>query len=161
MSKHGRAALALALVVTACGSDPVAPVERPEPQFPRSMGAVTAMVDGSSWASGFVTVRHTGGFMEITAMSWPWGDEMVHHLYLSLDTTLNSTPQAIGLGHRLNAWLNVNYFGTWTATSGTIALTSIDAERAVGTFTFSGEGSVGVTPPVLAVTEGRFDVRLR
>ena len=159
MSRQACAAVALALMAFAC-LDGVAPTEPPTQNQSPSMGMVTADLGDSTYVSAHLYVIHGGGSIYIQATAWPGSTDTRHYLQLRFETTPVSTPQAIG---NAGVWasLSVEFLGGWIASSGTITLTSLTADRAVGTFTFTGNAEGSVTPSVLTVRNGRFDVELK
>jgi hypothetical protein len=165
-------ALASALLITAC-HDGVAPdASTPVEQSP-SMGSVTASLSIGPWTSGHVSVNAGDSTIYILATAWPGspggtptlpspgGPDTREYLQLNFEARADAVPQIIGVNTRARASLGVEFVGGWIASSGSITLTTLTANRAVGTFTFSGEAEGPIAPSLLTATNGHFDVRLR
>jgi hypothetical protein len=129
------------------------------------MGTLSASVDDSTWIASHVAVHHGGGLLRINATGFGLSDEDRQFVRLTLETTVGASPQTIGPGSRRSANLVRDFVAGWlaegSAGSGTITLTSLTADRALGTFSFSGVTALPVTPRVRVVKDGVFSVRLR
>ena len=138
------------------------------------MGNVTALLSTGTWSSGHVSVSAGDSTIYILATAWPgspgctctpWpgspGPDTREYLQLNFEARANAGPQIIGVNTRARASLGVEFLGAWIASSGSITLATLTADRAVGTFTFSGEAEGPIAPALLTATNGHFDVRLR
>ena len=119
-------------------------------------GSMSASIDGSGWNAIAVSAGRSTGLLVIA------GSDVQRTVTVSF--ALNGTgtqtfgPAGVALG--------VVVIGgqSWQATgsglgSGSVNITMLTGNRAVGTFTFTAVGGQGATPASRQVTNGRFDVR--
>jgi hypothetical protein len=145
------------LVTTGCGGDdddgngsPTGP-ENPEGS------RVSATIDGQSWSADFVTEVRQGGIIAIG------GAEVGGTLGLGIGFA-DSGAETFMIGPTEIANGNVTQGAdSWQANaavgSGTITVTTLTSDRAVGTFSFTAMAfTQGTTPAERVVTNGSFDI---
>lgn len=136
--------LLLATGLAACGDgNPAGPVGV-------DGNAMSATIDGLPWAAVQVTVQRNGGFLSVAGSD-------------SAPLAIGFTIQEAGIGTYAIAptevtSANVTNLGTvWTAASGSVTFTTIEANRVVGTFEFTAPLAVGSGAAERIVTSGAFD----
>ena len=119
-------------------------------------GSMSASIDGSGWNAIGVSASRSTGLLIIA------GSDVQRTVTVSF--ALNGTgTQTFGPG---GVALGVVLVGgqSWQANgsglgSGSVNITTLTGNRAVGTFSFTAVGGQGATPASRQVTNGRFDVR--
>lgn len=149
-SPNAALALALALCVTACGSD--------SPTGPDALGDVfmTADIDGTPWAAtiGF-TAAYSGGILAFAG-----SDPSQRTLGIGLAPVDGTGAYAVGVNQPTNANYSegggTNWNAVTTTGSGSVTLTELTDTGAAGTFSFTLKSSTG--GPDRVVTNGKFAV---
>ncbi len=145
---------ATVILWVACGGGGKNPAAPNNP--PSGASSMSASIDGTAWSAIAVTARNANGVV-IAA-----GSDAVRTV------TISFAPTAAGaqkIGPNSVALAIVAIGGqSWTANavgqgSGSVNLTTLTANRAVGTFTFTAVATQGTTPASRQVTNGKFDVR--
>lgn len=155
------AAVALLVTVTACGSD--GPTNPPE-----SDGSITATVDGQPWSSTIAVANYASeGFASVGGNSGTTGN--VTNLTIAFPASVGThvIPDATGMNMNFSIlqpsqlWqalaMGTQLGGVGT---GTVTVTTLNAERVVGTFSFVAPAatSSGATGNK-TVTNGSFNVK--
>jgi hypothetical protein len=144
---HPAFVLAFCLVFTACGSDD-------DPMGPGAGGALngtmTATLDGGPWSAVTIQVTRTGGFLSVAGSNT---DPLAIGFTIQEAGTGTYT---IGPGQVTSANITI-LSSVWTASTGQIAFTTIEADRVAGTFQFTAPLSVGSGAAERVVTSGVFD----
>lgn len=152
LSNRAAFLVALALFLSACGGGGST---GPKPET--GAGSLSAKFDGVAWTPTVVsasigngilfvgTADGSGNGFAFGASSQGVGTQTIGPLSL-----LNANAVRAG-----QSWLAAPSLG-----SGTVTITLLDANRAVGTFSFALQGTTPTTSPAtLQVTEGKFDVK--
>ncbi len=152
----GLTILAAILALTGCGGDsnPAGPGGSGGP----SNGAMSARVDGANWnavanlhgirTSGVISLSAPGPNGSVIAFAFADGAGPASHV--------------IGVSVGTNASYTQGT-STWTAGvqggAGTVTVTTLNAERVAGTFSFVMQAFQGATPPTRNITNGTFEYR--
>ena len=152
--------VALLVVVAGCGGSDDNGITNPNPQT--SAGTMSARIDGATWTASVVTVAvNANGIIVSGASTSNIG------MAVGASRLLGTAPQTFGANGNFNALATMTT-GTqsWSATgvqgtnsSGTVTLTTLTANRAVGTFTFNAPALAGGATGTKVVTTGVFDVK--
>ena len=145
------ATVILSLACGGGGKNPAAP-----PNNPNAVGSMSASIDGTNWSAIAVTARKSNGIVIAS------GSDAVRTVTLSFLPNGTGNQQIAANSVTLAILLIGNQ--SWSANAvgqggGTVNLTTLTANRAVGTFTFTAIASQGTTPASRQVTNGKFDVR--
>ncbi len=146
---HMSLAVTLALGLIACGGNGgTGPSGGPA-------ASVSAKIDGQAWAANASTANRSGGYIII-------GSGSSNGIGIGLgfpDQGAGTYDLAVGA---TNANV-VDGSDVWTASaaggSGSVVVTSVTATEVIGTFSFTGVASGGVSPATRVVTSGKFDVK--
>jgi len=123
-------------------------------------GNITATINGAAWRStkGADRVSRSGNIYAIVGVNLPWTISLAV-AGLTAPGTVNLNIAAGGNGS--NAII-VNSTGGWgtafTGGTGTITVTTLTANRIVGTFSFDAPAGSGNATGTLQVRNGKFDV---
>ncbi|MDH3205529.1 MAG: DUF6252 family protein [Gemmatimonadota bacterium] len=118
-------------------------------------GPMSAMVDGVQWTATVAFATNTGGIVGVGG-SGATGEGIGFAFQGSTTGTYS-----IGTGNvhsanytfGSNSWVAGNTVG-----SGSIVVTTLDATRVAGTFSFEAVSATGGTPATRSITQGAFDV---
>lgn len=131
---------------------------------------MSATAQGEAWNSISVTAINHGDVIVLEGIDWP-DDESMLTIRLHFRADAGPGPQVIGASNTVLA--DVRYDPvysdalSWSASGangsgGTVTLTTLNDDRAAGTFSFVANALLTTTnPPSYRVTNGSFDVRLR
>lgn len=142
------------MALTACGGG------SGEPTGPNQTanGTLSAKIDGVSWSPTVISASAGSGALIVAT-----ADGTGRGFAFAVAITQGLGTQTLGPASVVNA--NSAFGGQgWLATpnlggSGSVTLTTLETNRAAGTFTFALQGiSPSTNPATLHVTEGRFDV---
>ena len=151
-------AVTCVVALLACGGDGGGPAGPNNPNIPSS-GSLTARIDGVQYTPLSVNVVVSQNPPIIALGS---ADAAGRALGFAFSTANGTGAQSIGPGSLANANLSqggVGWIAAQSVGSGTITITTLTTNRAVGTFTFTLETSVaGANPPTRQITQGAFDV---
>ena len=119
-------------------------------------GSMSATIDGSAWTAVAVTTGITNGVRIIS------GSDLARSVAMSFLVTGTGTQQ-----FSTSVALGVVIIGlqSWDASSsngatGSVTITTLTSNRAVGTFSFTAKASTAsTTPATRQVTNGKFDVK--
>lgn len=127
---------------------------------PNQLGdnSLSAKIDGTAWTPTVITASAGSGALIVAA-----ADGTGRGLGFAVAITQGLGTQSIGPTSLVNANTTQGAQG-WLATahlgSGSVTLTTVETNRAAGTFTFTLQGTSPTTNPATRrITEGRFDVR--
>lgn len=154
LSRSSRALtlLATALILSACGGGG----KSTGPEQAGS-GALTAKMNGVAWTPSAVTASIGNGVLFVGS-----ADAAGNGFAFGASSQGTGT-QTIGPLSLLNANAvrgNQSYLATPNLGTGTVTITLLESNRAVGTFSFNLQGTTpSTTPATLQVTEGKFDVK--
>lgn len=142
-------AVTLALGLAACGgSGGTGPSGNPS-------ATVSAKIDGQNWAASASTANRSGGYIII-------GSGSANGIGVGLGFP-DQGAATYDLGVGANNANVVDGSNVWTASaaggSGSIVVTSVTATEVIGTFSFTGVASGGVSPATRVITSGKFDVK--
>lgn len=146
------AALALLLALAACGSDAT------EPEAKGGGAQMTARIDGKAWAStiAFATSGQPGHAIAVSG-----SDQALQTIAFSFINAGTGTYE-ITPGMPTNALLSEGSVqwqaGASSQGTGTITVTTLNAERIAGTFEFTAEPVSGGATGTRVVAQGKFDV---
>jgi hypothetical protein len=148
-SRIPRLAALLLVFATACGDSVT------DPGDPEN-GTMTATVDGASWSAIQIQGVSSG-----TLISLAGSDADLVSIGFAVQSTGPGT-YSIGPGQVTSANIGEGSATLWTAGSiqgsGTVTLTTVTDNRAIGTFEFVAELAQGSGTPTRTVTNGTFDV---
>jgi hypothetical protein len=156
MHKTSTLVLAAALLMTAaCSSKSTSPTGTTTNPTNTSGNQMSAKVDGVQWNAVTVVVNKGSGYLIVSGGSV---GEAIAILFATTGTgTQNFTQVATSNGNILigsNSWIAGGTIG-----SGSVTITTLTANRAVGTFSFTGQAiTTTVSPQQRQVTNGAFDV---
>ncbi len=146
--------LAPLIFSSACGGSSKNPAAPNNP--PSGASSMSASIDGTAWTAIAVTAGKAPGTLIVS------GSDVVRTLTVSFAATATGSqtigPNSVALGMVViggQSW-QANAVGTG---GGTVNITTLTANRVVGTFTFTAVGGQGATPASRQVTNGKFDVR--
>jgi hypothetical protein len=113
-------------------------------------GTMTATLDGAPWSAVTITVTRGGGFLSVAGSN---ADP------LAIGFTIQEAgPGTYPIGPGQVTSANVTILSSvWTAATGQIVFTTIEADRVAGTFQFTAPLSVGSGAAERVVTAGSFD----
>ncbi len=138
--------LMLCLGVAACGDD-----DPTNPLAGAMNGTMTATIDGAPWSAVSIQANRGSGFLTIAGSD-------IEPLGIGF-TIQEAGPGTYPLGPTEITSANVtNLSSAWTAASGQIVYTTIEANHVVGTFQFTAPLTVGSGAAERVVTSGAFDV---
>lgn len=150
---------ALLLVGSACGGDGGGP------GGPSGSGTLTAQVDGNGWTatSGILALRQsnfvsiTGSVGSLSSITIAWPDEGTGTYSIPLATGMNLNYALFGSGHVWQALAMGPQLGG--VGTGSVTVTTLNAERVVGTFQFTAPAaaSSGASGQKV-VTNGAFNI---
>jgi len=150
---HGLAALLLALALTACGKDAT------EPSVPGNGDArMSARIDGQAWSASLALAAGGSQAGAVIAVS---GSDQAQRTIAFAFINAGTGTYEIEPGAATNAVLSEGS-AQWQAApgqgTGTITITTLNAERIAGTFEFTAEPGSGGATGTRVVTQGTFDV---
>jgi hypothetical protein len=161
-------AFAFALVSLGCADEPIGP---PSPDPPLGSvpnnGWMSATANGEAFNSVFVTVtRHDNG-LSFEGLTWVGDEDQLQiRIWVRTDVGLGMQDFGTAAGTGANVLWRPAYSlsQAWSAYgtngSGTVNLTSLKADRATGTFSFTAQAlSATTSPQTYSVTKGQFDIR--
>ncbi len=159
-----------ALVATFCGLGLIGCGSGTTPTDPGpggNTGAMTAKVDGQSWASPLLTtsvatVATAPGQYVMTGLQSSGGSAQTITLSLLGIPGVGTYPMGVGSGvsggNGIYAQGNAGWITSLSGDQGTITLTTLTATRIAGTFSFIADLASGVGTGVKTISNGTFDL---
>jgi hypothetical protein len=163
MTRRALAGAVCGLVLIACGSGTTPTGPGPG----GTTGAMTAKVDGQSWASPLLntsvaTVATAPGQYVMTGLQTSGGTAQAITLTLLGVPGVGTYPLGVGSGvsggNGVYAQGNAGWITSLSGDQGTITLTTLSATRIAGTFSFVADLASGVGTGVKTITNGSFDL---
>lgn len=123
-----------------------------------SAGTLKATVGGNSFDAVLVVTTFQSGVLSVTGNLGATQAGSNEQLSITLPNASTGS-HSFGIGGAIGVWAtgSLSALDGYTALSGTLNITTLSSDRAVGTFSFSGQNNNG---DQIQVSNGEFDVKL-